>query len=94
VKSEQVLMQLNTDFSVKGLASQDAQAIVAAWQAGAPSQDTMFDLFRRGKVLSEGRTNSEEARLIESGNPKPEDRNPKAVSEANSGAPGGRALPG
>ncbi len=40
VSDEQVLMQLNTDFSTKGLASQDVQAIVAAWQAGAISQDT------------------------------------------------------
>ena len=58
-------MQLNTDFSAKGLASQDIQAVVGAWQAGAISQDTMFDLFRRGEVLPEGRTNSEEAALIE-----------------------------
>jgi hypothetical protein len=65
VKGEQVLMTLNTDFSTKGLASQDVQAIVAAWQAGAMSQDTMFDLFRRGEVLPEGRTNSEEAALID-----------------------------
>jgi len=65
VKSEQVLMTLNTDFSTKGLASQDVQAIVAAWQAGAISQDTMFDLFRRGEVLPEGRTNQEEAALLE-----------------------------
>src|SRR5512136_366547 len=66
VKGEQVLLQLNTDFSTKGLASQDVQAIVAAWQAGAISQDTMFDLFRRGEVLPEGRTNAEEATLIKS----------------------------
>jgi hypothetical protein len=65
VSGEQVLMQLNTDFSTKGLASQDVQAIVAAWQARAISQDTMYDLFRRGEVLPEGRTNSEEAALIE-----------------------------
>jgi len=71
VKSEQVLMTLNTDFSTKGLASQDVQAIVAAWQAGAISQDTMFDLFRRGEVLPEGRTNSEEANLIKSGDQPP-----------------------
>ncbi|HOX59106.1 MAG TPA: DUF4055 domain-containing protein [Candidatus Paceibacterota bacterium] len=65
VKGEQVLMTLNTDFSTKGLASQDIQAIVAAWQAGAISQDSMYDLFRRGEVLPEGRTNTEEAALIE-----------------------------
>ena len=41
------------------------QAIVAAWQAGAISQDTMHELFRRGEVLPEGRTNEEEADLIE-----------------------------
>jgi len=65
VSAEQVLMQLNTDFSTKGLASQDIQAVVAAWQAGAISQNTMHELFRRGEVLPEGRTNEEEARLIE-----------------------------
>jgi len=64
VSDTQVLMQLNTDFSTKGLASQDVQAIVAAWQAGAISQDTMHELFRRGEVLPEGRTSSEEATLI------------------------------
>ena len=65
VSDREVLMQLNTDFSAKGLASQDIQAVVGAWQAGAISQDTMFDLFRRGEVLPEGRTNEEEAKLIE-----------------------------
>ncbi len=76
VKSEQVLMTLNTDFSTKGLASQDVQAIVAAWQAGAISQDTMHELFRRGEVLPEGRTNEEEAELIlESRKLKAESRN-------------------
>ncbi len=67
VTSEQVLMTLNSDFSTKGLASQDVQAIVAAWQAGAISQDTMHELFRRGEVLPEGRTNPEEAALIKAG---------------------------
>ena len=73
VTSEQVLMTLNSDFSAKGLASQDVQAVVAAWQAGAISQDTMLELFRRGEVLPEGRTNEEEARLIG-----PEIRSPKS----------------
>jgi len=67
VTNEQVLMTLNSDFSTKGLASQDVQAIVAAWQAGAISQDTMHELFRRGEVLPEGRTNPEEAALIKAG---------------------------
>ena len=64
VTDEQVLIVLNTDFSTKGLASQDIQAIVAAWQAGAISRDTMTDLFRRGEVLPEGRSMEEELKLI------------------------------
>ncbi len=67
VTNEQVLIELNTDFSTKGLASQDIQAIVAAWQAGAISRDTMTELFRRGEVLPEGRTTEEELKLIGEG---------------------------
>ena len=67
VSDTQVLMQLNTDFSTKGLASQDVQAIVAAWQAGAISQDTMLELFRKGEVLPDGRTNRDEMNLIKAG---------------------------
>jgi hypothetical protein len=91
VSNEQVLITLNTDFSTKGLTSQDVQAIVAAWQAAAISQDTMFDLFRRGEVLPEGRTNEEETRLIEAGNPKPENGNSKVVSGTNPGVVSGAA---
>ena len=46
----------HTDFSTKGLESQDTQAIVDAWLAGAFSRDTMTELFRRGEVLPEGRS--------------------------------------
>ena len=72
----EVLIQLNTDFSTKGMDSLELQAVVAAWQSGAISRDTMFELFRRGEILPDGRTNVEEARLIEAGNPKAENRNP------------------
>ena len=57
-------IKLNTDFSLKGMSSQDLQAIVAAWQAGAISKDTMFELFRRGEILPDGRTNQDEEALI------------------------------
>jgi len=59
-----VLMQLNTDFSMKGMSAQEITAVVSAWQAKAISGDTMTDLFRRGEVLQEGRTVEEENRLI------------------------------
>jgi len=62
-----VLLQLNTDFSLKGMSSQDLQAVVAAWQADALSRDTMFELFRRGEILPDGRTNQDKAALIRGG---------------------------
>jgi hypothetical protein len=65
VSSEQALVELNTDFSTKGLSAPEIQAVVSAWQAGAISRDTMTELFRRGEVLPEGRTNEEEAELID-----------------------------
>ena len=64
VTTEQVTFELNTDFSTKGLSAQEIQSIVGAWQAGAISRDTMTDLFRRGEVLPEGRTNQEEVKLV------------------------------
>lgn len=51
VANERVLVELNTDFSTKGV-------------SGALSHDTMTDLFRRGEVLPEGRSTEEEVRLI------------------------------
>lgn len=63
ISEDLVLLQLNTDFSAKGLSSDELTAIVAAWQAGAISRETMFDLFRRGEVLPPGRTDAEERRL-------------------------------
>ncbi len=64
ITNEQVLLELNTDFSTKGMAPQEITAVVAAWQAGAISRDTMTDLFRRGEVLPEGRSTEEEMKLI------------------------------
>jgi hypothetical protein len=62
---------LNTDFGIKGITGRDLQAIVAAWQAGAISQDTMFELFRKGEILPDGRSNSEELSLL-TRNPNPD----------------------
>ncbi len=59
-----VLASLNTDFSVTGMSFQEITALVAAWQAGAISQDTMLDLFRAGEVIAPGRTNAEEIKLL------------------------------
>jgi len=64
VSEDLVLLQINTDFTAKGLTSLELTAIVSAWQAGAISQATMFDLFRKGEVLPTGRTDNEEKNLI------------------------------
>jgi hypothetical protein len=65
VTKDQVSIELNTDFSTKGLSAQEITAVVQAWQSGALSRDSMMELFRRGEVLPEGRTNEEETSLIE-----------------------------
>jgi hypothetical protein len=64
IGDDKVLVELNTDFSTTGMDPQELTAVVAAWQAGAISRDTMTDLFRRGEVLPEGRTAEEEVRAI------------------------------
>jgi hypothetical protein len=51
----------------RGMSSQDLQAVVGAWQSGAISRDTMFELFRSGEILPDGRTNQDEEQLIRVG---------------------------
>ncbi|MBA4148633.1 MAG: DUF4055 domain-containing protein [Verrucomicrobia bacterium] len=71
IGNEFVLAQLNTDFSPRGMPSSEILAIVAAWQAGAISHESMSELFRRGEVLPPGRTNEEEAALVRNSTVKP-----------------------
>jgi hypothetical protein len=58
------LYSLNQDFGTNGLAAGDLQALVAGWQAGAFSHDTLLHLLRKGEVLPDGRTNDEERSLL------------------------------
>jgi hypothetical protein len=71
VTHEQVVMELNTDFTMKGMTAQELTAVVAAWQKSAISLDTMLHLFRKGEILPEGRTTEEEAALIAQGEKQP-----------------------
>jgi hypothetical protein len=77
---DKVLVELNTDFSTKGMDPQELTAVVAAWQAGAISRDTMTDLFRRGEVLPEGRTAEEEVRAISGSDPSTTKNKPSTPS--------------
>jgi hypothetical protein len=67
VTNGEALLELNTDFSMKGMSSLELTAVVAAWQAGAISQDTMLELFRKGEVLPDGRSNRDEVNLVRAG---------------------------
>ena len=60
---------LNTDFNMSTMTAQELNAAVAAWQKGAISRDTLFELLRRGEILPEGRSNEEEARLVGAAKP-------------------------
>ena len=65
LESDDVLITINSDFTEKGMDSQTLNAVVAAWQGGALSQESMFDLFRKGEILPVGRTDDEEKLLIQ-----------------------------
>ncbi len=69
VSIEQVAIELNIDYSTRGLSANEIAAVVQTWQNGALSHDSMFDIFRRGEVLPECRTNEEDVRLIASEKP-------------------------
>ncbi len=88
VQDDSVLITINTDFTAKGLTSVELTAIVSAWQAGAISQTTMFDLFRKGEVLPTGRTDVEEKGLIQNGQ-----ENPTGVFPNGPTGPGVGATP-
>ena len=66
--SDFAFLKLNQDFGTSGLAAKDLQALVAGWQAGAFSHDTLLHLLRQGEVLPEGRTNEQERELIGASN--------------------------
>ncbi|MEI7939224.1 MAG: DUF4055 domain-containing protein [Verrucomicrobiota bacterium] len=86
VTDGQVLVELNTDFGITGMQSGELAAVVKAWKDGAMSQDSMLELFRKREILPEGRSNADEARLIEAGNPKAEDGSPQAEGALSEGS--------
>ena len=46
------------------LSASEIQALVAAWQSGAISRDTLLHNFRTGEILPPARTNEQEMELI------------------------------
>ena len=57
--------ELNTDFDSALLTPQEMQSLVAAWQTGAISRDTLLHNLRTGEILPPARTNEQELELIQ-----------------------------
>lgn len=51
VTAKQAAVELNTDFTDAGMTGRDLLAVVAAWQAGAMSDEEMKGVLRRGEML-------------------------------------------
>ena len=65
-----VSYEINRDFAPAGMTSADMTALVSAWQAGAISQEVMFDRFQAAEVIAEDVTFEEEQARISSEAPK------------------------
>jgi len=65
VADDRYSLVLNTDFDVSKLSAQEIQALVAAWQSGGISQETLFWNFQQGEMVPDDRTFEQEQALIE-----------------------------
>ena len=54
----------NTDFASAMLTPAEIHALVAAWQSGAISRDTLLHNLRTGEILPPSRTSEQELELI------------------------------
>lgn len=64
VSPEHLRYELNTDFEAAPLGANELTALVAAWQQGAISRDTLLHNLRAGELLPPVRTNEQEVELI------------------------------
>lgn len=64
VTTEHIGYELNSDFEATVMSATEIQALVAAWQSGAISRDTLLHNFRTGEILPPARTNDQEIELI------------------------------
>ena len=62
---EKVKVEFNTNYSEERLAANDITALVAAWQAGALSKDSMLYNFKQADLINPARSAEEELALIE-----------------------------
>jgi hypothetical protein len=69
ITEEKVSVELNRDFETATMTPQEVTALVAAWQAGAISRESLLNLMRRGELLEPARSNEEELNAIEKEGP-------------------------
>lgn len=62
---DKVKVEFNTNYSEERLTAQDITALVAAWQAGALSKDSMLYNFKQADLINPARSPEEELSLIE-----------------------------
>ena len=65
---EDAVYQLNTDYNPTGMNAQSLTAMVAAFQGGAISYDTLYENLQRGEIASTERTAQDERKLIQNAN--------------------------
>ena len=64
-----VSYKLNTDYMPAGLTAQDLTAMVAAWQSGAMSWETLFANLKRGEIVDADTTEDEERARLDAAGP-------------------------
>jgi hypothetical protein len=64
-----VVVKLNTDYYPVEMDSLTLTALVASWQQGAISYETLFDNLKQGEVIAEARTAEEEQAAIQASPP-------------------------
>ena len=62
---EEVVIHLNRDFIETRLSPEEITSLVAAWQAGAYSRQTLHEQLQRGEIIPPERTLADELALIE-----------------------------
>ena len=65
---EDAVYELNTDYNPTGMNAQSLTAMVAAFQGGAISYDTLYENLQRGEIASTERTAQDERKLIQNAN--------------------------
>jgi hypothetical protein len=64
--SGEISIKLNHDFVPAGMTSADLTALVASWQSGAISQETLFNNLKAGEIIADSVTYEEEQERIAS----------------------------